>query len=212
MYEVAVLATVILTAVSAADYIRRAWTRETNPALATWVLLQIMIGLTCWMYWQSPRRSWTANIGVNVGAASCLGILLAVLASNIRYGTLNVAFDAVQKWCLAGGALIVAFWSVTKQPLHSYVLVQCLALVAYAATMKRLWRAERSTEPLFFWVATLLANLCALYPAWARNDPFAWIYLARTVPSTTLVVYLIIRVKRKMRHQEQEQLRLVRSC
>ena len=198
MYEAAVLGTMLLMVVSAADYIRRAWIRETRPALATWILLTIMISLTWWMYWQSPHRSWTGNIGVNAAVINCASILVGVLAANLRYRTLLVAFDEVQKWCLVGGLGIVAFWSITDQPFTSYVLMQCLALVAYIATVKRLWRATQSTEPMFFWVATVLANLCAIYPAWVKHDLFAWIYLARAVPSTMLVIYLIARIKKKM--------------
>lgn len=199
MYEVAVLGTVVLMLVSAVDYVRRAWIRETNPVPATWILMMVMMGLSFWMYWDSPRKSWTANIGVTAGVVNIVIILSGVIATNIRYGTLSVAFDKVQKWCLAGGAGVVVFWFFTDQPLISYALVQCVALIGYFATVKRLLKAERSTEPLFLWVAVLFANLCALYPAWVKDDPFSWIYLGRAVPSTILVIYLIARIKGKMR-------------
>ena len=199
MYEFAVLGTVVLMLVSAVDYVRRAWIRETNPVLATWILMTVVMSLSFWMYWESPRKSWTANIGVTAGLVNIALILIGVIATNIRYGTLKVAFDKVQKWCLAGGAGVVVFWSMTNQPLISYVLVQCIALIGYFATVKRLLKAERSTEPLCMWVAILVANLCALYPAWVRNDPFSWIYLGRALPSTTLVICLIIRIKKRMR-------------
>lgn len=199
MYEAAVLASVLLFLMSAADYVRCAWTRETDPVPATWVLMMVMMGLSFWMYWSSLRKSWTANVGVTAGVVNTAIILTGVIAVNIRHGTLKVAFDNVQKWCLAGGAGVVLLWWLTDQPLISYTLVQCIALIAYAATVKRLWRAERSTEPLFFWVTVLFATLCAVYPAWVRNDPFSWIYLARAVPSTMFMIYLIGKAKRKMR-------------
>ncbi len=199
MYEIAVFGTVVLMVVSAVDYVRRAWIRETNPILVTWVLMMVMMGLSLWMYWDSPRRSWTANIGVIASAMSIAIILLGVIAINVRYGTLSLIFSKVQKWCLAGGAGVVVFWFFTDKPLISYILVQCVALIGYFATVKQLWKAERSTEPLFLWVAMVFANLCALYPAWVKNDPFAWIYLARAVPSTILMIYLITRIKNKHR-------------
>ncbi len=198
MYEVAVLGTVVLMLVSAVDYVRRAWIRETNPVPATWILIVVTMSLSFWMYWDSPRKSWTANIGVTAALLNTSIILAGVIAANIRYGTLSVAFDKVQKWSLASGAGVVLFWFLTDQPLQSYVLVQLIALIGYFATMKRLWSAERSTEPLFVWTAVLLASLCALYPAWIRNDLFAWIFLVRVIPSTVLMIYLIARVKRKM--------------
>lgn len=199
MYTVAVLITVVLMLVSAADYVRRAWNRKTDPVPATWILMMTMMTLSFWMYWESPRKSWTANVGVTSGLVNVAMILAGVVATNLRYATLKVAFDKVQKWCLVGGAGVVVFWFFTNQPLISYTLVQCIALIAYFATVKRLLKAERSTEPIFLWASVLCANLCALYPAWVKNDPFSWIYLGRAVPSTILMIFLIMRIKRRMR-------------
>lgn len=198
MYDAAVYLTIVLMVVSSLDYVRRAWIRETSPVLTTWILLQVMISLTCWMYWHSERRSFTANIGVNTAVGNGLLVLVGVTAAHIRHGTLRVEFDTTQRWCLVGGAAIVLFWLITKRPLVSYTLVQGIALVAYLATVKRLWRAERSSEPLIFWALTLGANLSAVYPAWVKQDPFSWIYLARAVPSTAFVIYLITQIKRRM--------------
>ena len=199
MYEASVLIAVVLMIFAAFDYVRRAWVRETNPVPATWILMAVVFSLSLWMYWHSPRRSWTANIGVTAGFFNTAIILLGVIAANKHYGTLHIMFDRVQQWCLAGGAIVFGFWYFTNQPLTSYILVQAIALIAYGATIKRLWSSKRSTEPLFLWIAALFANLCALYPAWVKNDPFSWIYLGRALPSTILVVYLIIRIKMKMR-------------
>ena len=109
MYEAAVLGTIVLMVVAAVDYIRRAWIRETTPVPATWILIVVTMALSFWMYWHSPRKSWTANIGNAAALVNTSAILLGVIAANIRYGTLRVAFDRVQKWCLAGGAGVVMF-------------------------------------------------------------------------------------------------------
>ena len=198
LYKLAVAMSICLMIVSALDYVRRAWKRKTEPVPATWILMMVMMGLSGWMYWQNPHKTLTGNIGVMAGNANVAIILTGVMAARIRrYRTLAVAFDGVQLTCLAFGALIVLFWCLTKQPLTSYILVQCIALVAYAATVARLWKAMRTTEPLFLWVSVLLANLCAIYPAWVRHDPYSWIYLARAVPSTVGVIWLIVRIKRR---------------
>lgn len=104
----------------------------------------------------------------------------------------------MQRWCLLSGAGVVLFWFITKNALMSYVLVQCIGLIAYWATAKRLWNAERVTEPIFFWFCILAANLCALYPAWVRNDTYSWIYLGRTIPTTSGMIFLIARAQRRM--------------
>ena len=195
IYEASVLLTVLLMVVAAMDYVRCTWTRKINPVPATWILIVVTMTLSFWMYWTSPWKSWTANVGVIAALVNTSIILAGVITTNIRYGTLRVAFDKTQKWCLASGAGIVIFWSLTDQPLISYVLVQCIALIGYFATMKRLRKTERSTEPLFVWIVVLLASLCALYPAWVKSDPFAWIFLGRAIPSTAIMIYLIARIR-----------------
>ena len=184
--------------VSAVDYVRRAWKGETNPVLATWILMTVVIGLSFWMYWNSPKFSWTGNIGLIAALFNIMIILTGVIATNLKNGTTGVAFNGVQLLCLVLGGVVFVFWLLTDQPLTAYVLVQCIALIAYAATVKRLWNSERSTEPQFLWTSVLLASLCALYPAWVKHELFAWIYLARAIPSTAVVIYLIARIKRQM--------------
>lgn len=195
VYEISVLLTVSLMVIAAMDYVRCTWTRKINPVPATWILIVVTMSLSFWMYWNSPQKSWTANIGVIAALVNTSIILAGVIAANIRYGTLSVAFDKVQKWCLASGVGVVLFWFLTDQPLQSYVMVQLIALIGYFATMKRLWSAKRSTEPLFVWTAVLFASLCALYPAWVKSDPFAWIFLGRAIPSTAIMIYLIARIR-----------------
>ena len=141
-------------------------------------------------------------MGITAGTLNVATILTGVIAANIRHKTLSVAFDPLQKWCLALGAGVVVFWFFTDQPLISYALVQGIALIAYVGTVEKLRKATRSTEPLFLWVSVFLANLCCIYPAWVKHDPFAWIYLARGIPSTILVIYLIARIKGRMRAEE----------
>lgn len=198
-----VVAAAFFMLISALDYVRRAWKKETTPILATWILMMVMMGLSFFMYWKSPNKSWTANIGVTAGVVNIFIILSGVIATNIRYHTLKIAFDNVQKICLIAGAMVVGFWYLTDQPLMSYILVQCIGLIAYVSTAKRLWKAKKSTEPLFLWTCVLLANICAIYPALVRNDMFSWIYLARAVPSTILIIYLIARIKQKMKEPTQ---------
>ncbi len=202
LYVVIALVIALLMLVSAVDYVRRAWQGETNPVPATWILMMVMMGLSFWMYWVSPSKSWTANLGVTAGVVNIAIILLGVVAFHVYNGTLYVAFDAVQKSCLALGGAVVVFWAISDNPLHSYSMVQGIAVIAYIATVVRLWKSEKSTEPYFLWGVVFLANLLAIYPAFVRDDPFAKIYLVRAVPSTLFVIFLIARVKRRMKRKQ----------
>jgi hypothetical protein len=157
----------------------------------------LMASLSTAMYWSNPRKSWTGNIALLSGAANVVIILTGVIATNVRNGTLRVAFDRVQKICLGLGAAVAIFWAVTDRPLVAFASVQVIGLIAYGATARRLWRAKGSSEPLFLWVSVLLSSLSALYPAWVRHDTFSWIYLARTLPATTGMIILIVRSRRR---------------
>ena len=143
------------------------------------------------MYIHSPQSSLAANIAVAAGFVNVVVILAGVLFTHLRQGTLRISFDPTQRICLLSGALIFGLWLVTKRPLLSYTLVQLIAIAAYIATVNKLKRASHSTEPLFLWVAALLASLVALCPAWVKKDVYAYIYLARAIPSTIIIIVLI---------------------
>lgn len=200
MYTIAVIGTVVLMLVGAVHYVYCAWIRTSTPVLATWILMFVMMGLSCWMYLASDRRSWTSNIGVTSGLMNVAIILAGVLVVKIRDHVLHEeVFDTVQKWCLVGGTVVVLFWAHTDQPLVSYILVQIIALIAYWATVQKLLKATETTEPVFLWIVVFSANSLAIVPAWRDNDPFSWIYLIRAVPSTFLMIFLIGRLKRSSR-------------
>lgn len=103
IYEVSVLSTIFLMSVATIDYVRCTWTRKINPIPATWILIVVTMALSFWMYWVSPWKSWTANIGVATALVNTSITLAGVIATNIRYDTLRVAFDKMQKWCLVSG-------------------------------------------------------------------------------------------------------------
>lgn len=197
MYEISVAVVTTLLIVSGVDYARKAWIGETSPVLATWILMLVMMSLSFAMYWGSPRSSWGGNIAVTAGVLNLTIILTGVVVAGIRHKTLRVEFSPLQCGCLVAGSVMVMVWFLTKEPLVSYTLVQCIALVAYIGTVQRLRRAKGSTEPYFLWVAVLLSSVLAIYPAWVKNDLFSWIYLGRTIPSTAGVIILIAQAKRR---------------
>mgnify|MGYP001577989038 FL=1 len=45
-YEIAVIGTTALMAAGTIDYVYRAWIRQSDPALSTWILMEVMIGLS----------------------------------------------------------------------------------------------------------------------------------------------------------------------
>lgn len=195
MYAISVLTAALLLIIAGLDYVRRAWIGQTSPVPATWALIWVTLILSFWMYWHSPEKSWTGNISVTAGIFNATIVFFGVMASHIRHRTLKMNFSSLQKWCLLGGGVIVIFWMISRQPLTSYILVQCIAIVAYIGTVTKLWRAKGSSEPLSLWISVLMASVIAIYPAWIKHDIFSWVYIIRAVPSTAFMIYLISRAK-----------------
>lgn len=201
MYEVTFLVVAVLVLASSFDYVRRMWrrnaegNRETDPKLATWILLAVFITLSTWMYCHSSRVSLKGNVALFASVVNIGTILMSVILVKWKDGKLFVKFDLPQKLCLLGGGLTVAFWFVTYDPFWSYVLVQIVALCAYIATMVKLWSAKGSSEPIATWALVLIAFFFAAYPAVIDHDKFAYVFLIRGIPSTAFMVFLIIRAK-----------------
>ncbi len=202
-----VLVAVALYMIAAVYYVWRALLpkgdiRQTKPVLATWVLMLTQSGIAVWMYWHGSNHSLAGNIGNTAGLLNLIVIFVGVLAARLRDGDELFSFSPFQKKCLAAGAVIVTFWCVTRDGDVAYYLTQALALVAYLATVQKLWKAERATEALLFWVIMLLACLASVYPAVFMHDRLAMVYLWRAVPSTAGVVLLIARLQRKQKLAE----------
>lgn len=192
-----VIATVVLYTASAIRYIYLTWTKKIEPVPTTWVLMLTMFMLSVWMYWKYRDHSLAGNIGNIAGLLNVAAIFVGVLATNLRDGTWKIGFNSFQKYCLAGGVLIVVFWFITNEVFWAYILTQVLALVAYSATVKKLWNAERTTEDIYLWVCVLIACLTSIYPAVVKHDMLGWVYLGRAIPSTSLMIYMILRLRLK---------------
>lgn len=197
METVLVISTAVVFVLSAVGYVVYTLQRRNEPVPATWILMVMVFGLANWMYWHSPNRSLAGNIANTAGLVNVVLIFFGVAVRHIRDDTWRLAFSWFQVYCLAAGVVIFIFWLFTNDSVTAYYLTQALALLAHGATIHRLWFSERSTEPLFLWIAVLIANFSAIYPAIVKQDFLAWVYLIRAIPSTSMVVYLIIRLKQK---------------
>ncbi len=201
IYTISVILAAVLSIGSSIVYAVWMWRRQTGSAPATWILMFVMMTMASWMYLTSPRHSLTGNIGLLAAAVNTIVILAAMLTRRALDGTLgDVAFNRVQRFCLGSGAVIVAGWLIAKQShtLVAYCLVQLLGVVAYAATVHKLWRVTETSERYLLWICGFLGCLAALYPAIVRRDIYSAIYLVRAIPSTLGMTFLLWRIKRRM--------------
>ncbi len=180
-------------------YVYLVWVRVIVPVMATWILMGLMMGLSFWIYWNSPDKSWSGNVGITGGIFNVGVILVGIIAFNVKNRQSIIALSGIQLFCILLGVLVAILWLLTEKGLLSYGLVQLIALIAYVATAARLWRATKSTEPISFWAMILLGNFFAIYPGWVKfqtkGELFGFIYLARAIPCTILIIYLIWRIR-----------------
>ncbi len=202
MYNASIYVSLLLIIFSSLYYVYYAWQGKTKPVPTTWILLLVTMVLTLFfaMKGSGGIKNWTEYIAI-IYAVINVGIILpGVIATNIRNGTLKIAFDRFQIGCLYAAGVVVIVWYFTNQLLLSYLLIQSIALIAYIATAQRLMKVETTTEPMLYWIGAFLANLIAAYPALVKWNIYAWIYLVRAIPSVFFIIYLIWRIKNRMKY------------
>jgi len=190
--------TVVVLIVSAIWYSRRIWNADAIPVVTTFILMTVVLGLSYVMYWDKPGASWTGNPGNLSGLINVFIVTTVLTVRHVKDGTFALAFNKLQKWCLALGGLIVVGWLVTDNPTMSYLLMQTLALVAYTPTVVRLIRDKNPKDSNILWGSILLATILSIQPSLERGDVLGVIYILRALPSTLIVVGLIWWKKRRL--------------
>jgi hypothetical protein len=167
-----------------------------SPPLATFIIASITFTLALFIYTRKPSWSFSANIGLTTAFASAWTVCTYLIAKLLREKRLLLSINNWQKFSLLSAIAIFVLWVLTDNAFVCYVLLQVAALIAYTPVIQKLWNG--GSDSLVFWCSLLLSSLVASYAAYTRNDLEAWIYILRAVPSTLLVVGLILK-NRKMK-------------
>lgn len=200
LMTLAVVLSSVFSAISAIEYVYLAWKKVTEPTPATWILMFVSFSESVWLYWHTANHDLAGNIANIAGWFNVTFIFCGVMSRHWLDNTLRIAFSPFQKKCLRRGGYIILIWLITVilgVPYGAevaYVLTQVLAVIAYIPTVRKLREAEKSPEPITVWIAAFLGCLCAIYPAVVLHRWQAWVYLARAIPSSSYVIYLIHRL------------------
>ncbi len=163
-----------------------------GPPPGAFIILSASFGLAWFMYTQTPEWSYTGNVGLLSAVISVWSLTGVIILKLLVKGTLAVSFNTTQKRTMIGAGCIVIFWLFTDDPFVSYVLLQALALVGYWPIVKSLHKRQHD-DSLILWLSIWVANLVAIYPAFADADLEAYIYIVRAFIGTTAVVALLFR-------------------
>ncbi len=167
-----------------------------SPPPATFIVASGAFTLSLFMYSRKPDWSFTANIGLTSAVLSTWIVCVYLTTKLLKEGNFFLSINSWQKFALASAFIVFVIWIITDNAFVSYVLLQITAFISYIPVIQKLWNAKKNSESIVFWLSLMLSSLVASYAAYERNDTEAWIYIFRAVPSTLLVIILILRVKR----------------
>lgn len=165
-----------------------------SPPLATFIVATVTFVLAIFMYSKKPEFSVKSNIALFSSALSAFIVLLVLF---VKIGSDKIVFNNLQKGCLLFCLGIVMVWFITDNPFVSYVLLQINALISYLPVYERNLKAQRNQDSFILWTSILFSNIVASYAVWEKGDLESWIFIARAVPSTLLVVLLMVRLELK---------------
>jgi hypothetical protein len=156
--------------------------RKTKPNKATWMIWAVLSVIIAASYYASGARdtAWTP-IAYAIGAT-----MVAILS--VKYG--EEGWTALDKGCLAGAALGLALWAITKEPVFAYYLTTTVDAIGAIPTIKKAWERPESEANLawpIFSVANTL-NLLAI-TQWTLTIALYPVYVFVMEIAMTLLVY-----------------------
>jgi hypothetical protein len=165
-----------------------------RPALAMWLFFTIAVAGSLVTYLSQGRFGPLDNI-LNTADVLMVG---SVSVAIVLYGDRSSRFTRFDLGCLAAVAAILVTWGFTRQSVAAHSAIQGILVIAYAPVVRRLWRADRNTEPFAPWIGMLLAALGALL---SSKGTLAAVYALRAVACTSLLMLLMWRAElRQRRH------------
>ncbi len=197
MYLITVWAASIIMMIGSFWYCYQIMREEVQPPPSTFIILSFTFPLAFYMYAQKSEWSFTANIGLTTAVLSVWVIGACLIGKLLYQRRLRVELSKFQRLTIYASLVIVLFWFITKDHITAYLLLQISALIGYITVYKKLWSAKKNSDSLVFWSSLFLSALVASYAAYERNDTQSWIYIIRAVPSTLIVVLLMLRIELK---------------
>jgi hypothetical protein len=197
MYEISVWVASSLMMLGTIWYCYQIVRGRVNPPPASFVIFSLTFPLVFYMYMQKPGWSYTANIGLTTAILSVWMVAIVLITKLSIQKKLKVEFNPFQWIMIFAAVIVLVFWSLTKDQFTAYVLLQISSLIGYIPVYKKLWGSKENRDSFVLWGAIFLSSCVASYAAYERNDLQSWIYIIRAVPSTMVVILLMVRIELK---------------
>ncbi len=176
--------------------------RRVNPAPATWIIACLAINLSMVAYHAIPGRSLMAKLISNAslyGAALEITIVLIVLVFVLwRANELRIAFDWVQKSCLAVMCLTLLYWySHHDQARATFWTTQALMIVAYIATISKAIQCRTAFDSIGNWGLIFAACTVGLVAALLMRDLYGIANAARGSIMSVVTLLILVHFDRQ---------------
>ncbi len=172
---------------------------KVHPPPATFIILSLTFPFAFYMYAQNPNWSFTANIGLTSAIMSVWVVAVFLITKLSLQKKLRIEVNLFQRITFLASFVILVFWFLTKDQFMAYILLQVSALISYIPVIKKLWKAQKNQDSIVFWGSLFLSTCVASYAAYEKNDVQSWIYILRAIPSTTIVIVLMVRIELKQK-------------
>ncbi len=194
MAKIIEIIVVILTLWYTGIYLREMMKGRVKPVLATWLLFVLGTSLSIVTNF---KETGVQGFGANIfNLTDALGVTIIFLFALFRPNT-NRRFDTFEKSCLSAVGIVFIFWLLSGQSVVSHLLVQCVFVVAYLPTLRKLWSAEANTESIVTWSLNTMAAGLGIIPPLINHDLLPLVYCIRGTVSAFLVVVFSLRAKNK---------------
>ena len=162
----------IIFLIWAYPYIRDVLHWKTIPHLFTYVVWLILMSFNCFVIWNN--REWMTLIPSILMWLSVLFWCIYGIPG-LRKITINW-FDYL---CLWSAILLIGYWWMTKNILHTVILTTIVDLIAFLPTFKKWW-LQPWTETIFFyfmWAINQILTLFSLSSLGNLENTIFWFYL-----------------------------------
>ena len=160
-----------------------------KPAPATWIVGCMGMSLSVWFYWHTANRTFMGNV-LNFAAMVEIATVFVVLMITLwRRGELRLAFDGLQRFCIATMICAFVYWYFNKdQAGLAFWIAQGMLAVAHFATVFKIVGLGRNVDSLGNWGFILAGSLIGAIPAFMSGNHYGIVNSIRAVVLTIITL------------------------
>jgi hypothetical protein len=188
MKEFSIITVSIITILLTVKYIAQLVKKQTQPALAMWVMFSVAVAMSLTTYLLEGNYGFLDNIQNTVDLFYVISISVAILI----FGDKSSKISRFDIGCLVAVFLIVIFWIFTQKHILTNFLIQSILVIAYFPVIQRMLKTRENTESFIIWIGMLLAPVISLI---SSKGLLATVYSVRAIFCVGLLLIFMLWIK-----------------